>query len=177
MNPITLLLRRCGPLLFSLAALSFFPGSLRAQIPVTNDPPQYGPYNGVFLAGGDGLRAAIVEHDTVLRADSAWSIYCWVRVEDPLQAATLVAGMGDTAEEYPRYLGADARSIFLWMGKDNTLTASVALTPAKWHLLAATFDLQEFHLYADGAQVASGALTLGSVSPVIQMAPPALPWT
>jgi hypothetical protein len=130
----------------------------------------------VFLAGGDGLSAPLDAHDTVLRAASAWSLYCWVRIDESLQTPTLVAGMGDTAEEYPRYLGADARTLFLWMGKDNSLSVPFLLTPAKWHLLAATFDGKEFRLYSDGALAASGALVLGSVSPVIQMAPPALPW-
>jgi hypothetical protein len=156
--------------------LVFFAASLRAQIPVSNDPPQYGPYNGVFLAGGDGLNAPLAEHDTVLLADSAWTLYCWVRADEPLQNSTLLAGFGDTAEEYPRYLGADAHSVFLWMGKDNTLSAPATLPPGKWQFLAATFDGSEFRIYSDGVQIASGALVLGSVSAEIQMAPPALPW-
>ena len=56
-------------------ALFFLAGTLRPQIAVTNDPPQYGPYNGVFLLGGDGLRESLVENDTVLRADSPWSLF------------------------------------------------------------------------------------------------------
>ncbi|MFZ3216680.1 MAG: LamG-like jellyroll fold domain-containing protein [Candidatus Acidiferrales bacterium] len=174
-NPLAGLVRR--PISFLLAllvlfALSFFARALAAQGPVTNDPPQYGPYNGVFLAGGDGLKAPLDAHDTVLRADSPWTFYCWVRTAEPLQAMTLLAGIGETTEEYPRYIGADAHSLFLWMGQDNSLTANVSLAPAQWHFLAATFDGQDFHLYSDGAQVASGALVLGSVSPVIQLAPP-----
>ena len=166
----------CKLAVTAVFALALFPASLFAQMPISNDPPQYGPYNGVFLAGGDGIEAPLAAHDRVLQADSAWSLYFWVRAGEPLQNSTLLAGLGDTAEEYPRYIGADAHSVFLWMGKDNTLSASVTLAPAKWHLLAATFDGTEFRLYSDGAQVASGPLVFGSVSPVIQMAPPALPW-
>ncbi len=176
MNNVILLLRQCRPAFLVLLTFCLSAPALRAQAPITNDPSQYGPYFGVFLAGGDGLKAPLAAHDTVLRADSLWSLYCWVRIEEPLQTATLAAGIGDTTEEYPRYLGADAHTFFLWMGKDNSLSAPIALTPAKWHLLAVTFDGTEFRLYSDGTQVASGALVLGSVSPVIQMAPPALPW-
>jgi len=144
-----------------------------AQTPVANNPPQYGPYSGVFLYGGDGLRKDMVESDTILLADSPWSMYCWVRFEEPLQDSTLFAGMGDAKEEYPRYLAADARHIFYWMGKDSQLTAQATLSPKEWHLLAATFDGKAFHLYSDGEPVANGSLPLGTVSPVLQMAPPA----
>jgi Glycosyl hydrolase 2 galactose-binding domain-like/Exo-beta-D-glucosaminidase Ig-fold domain/Concanavalin A-like lectin/glucanases superfamily/Glycosyl hydrolases family 2/Glycosyl hydrolases family 2, TIM barrel domain len=151
--------------------------AVRAQTPVTNNPPQYGPYNAVFLFGGEGLKEGMVENDTVLQADSPWSMYCWVRFEEPLQKPTLIAGMGDPKEEYPRYLGADAQHVFYWMGQDNQLTAQASLAPEEWHLLAATFDGTQFHLFVDGEPVAGGALLLGTVGPVLQMAPPKFPIT
>jgi hypothetical protein len=147
-----------------------------AQSAMTNDPPFYGPFNGVFLPDGDGLQKKLTEHDSVLRAESPWSLYCWIRIEEAPKTPTLVAGVGDTNEEYPRYLGLDAGKVTLWLGKDNSLEATVTLVPATWHLLAATFDGNEFHLYSDGQQLASGARALGSVSAVLQMAPPSLPW-
>jgi hypothetical protein len=150
--------------------------SVDAQIPITNDPPIYGPYNGVFLRGGDGLKKPVVEHDTVLRADSPWSLYCWVRSEAALNGPTLLAGVGDPSEVYSRYLGFDAGKLLLWAGTDNGLSAPTAITPGEWHLLAATFDGSDFHLYNDGVQVASGKLVLGRVSPVLQIAPATLPW-
>lgn len=149
--------------------------SVRAQVPSTNNPAEYGPYNGVFLYGGDGLTKDLVENDTVLLADSPWSMYCWVRFDEPPTAPALVAGMGDPNEEYPRYLGFDAQHVFYWMGKDNQIAGPAALTPEKWHLLAVTFDREQFHLYSDGQAVASGPLLLGSVSPVLEMAPAILP--
>src|SRR5580692_3084876 len=124
----------------------------RAQI-TTNDPAFYGPFNAVFMADGEGLRKPLLEHDSVLRA-----------------------GIGNPTEEYPRYLALDANKLILWMGKDNSLTAPAVLSSAKWHFLAATFDGNEFRLYSDGALVGSGKLDLGSVSPVLQMAPPNSPW-
>ncbi len=67
-----------------------------AQIVPTNDPPVYGPYNAVILQGGDGVHKKMVEKDTVLRADSPWTMYAWVNTEAPIVTApTLVAGYGD----------------------------------------------------------------------------------
>jgi hypothetical protein len=146
-----------------------------AQI-VTNDPPFYGPFNGLFLQGGDGLKKALGEHDTLLRADLPWSLYCWVRTEEPLQSPSLLAGLGDITEEYPRYLGSDGTNLLFWMGKDNSLSAPATLAPGKWHLLAVTFDGSEFRLYSDGAQVGGGKLDIGTVSPILQIAPPMSTW-
>jgi hypothetical protein len=147
----------------------------RAQAPVTNDPPVYGPFNAVFLADGDGLKKPLVKSDSVLRADSPWSLYAWVKPADAPKAPTLVAGFGDPEEEFSRYLALDSDRVMLWLGKDNSLSGSGPLTPGKWHFLAATFDGDQFHLYSDGAQVAAGKLDLGSVSPTLEMAPPSLP--
>jgi hypothetical protein len=148
---------------------------VRAQI-VTNDPAVYGPYNAVFLADGEGLEKALGAHDSVLRADSAWSLYAWVKTGEAPQGFSLVAGMGAPWEEYPRYLALDADKLELWMGKDSILSAHVALDPAKWHFLVATFDGSDFRLYSDGVHVADGKRDLGSVSAVLQMAPPMFRW-
>src|SRR6202050_1091822 len=61
------------------------------------------------------------------------------------------------------------------MGKENTLFGTTALAPGKWHFVAATCDGEECRIYSDGVQLASGKLDSGSVSPVLQMAPPFLP--
>lgn len=167
---------RIGLALASLFAWGMFVlPTAYAQIPITNDPPVYGPYNAVFLPDGEGLKKTLVKDDTVLLADSPWSLYCWARTEETLKAPSLVAGVGDVTEGFPRYLAAGGGKLLLWMGTDNSLDAPAAISPAKWHLLAATFDGSEFRLYSDGAQVGSGKLTLGSVSPLLQMAPPVLP--
>ena len=147
-----------------------------AQTAITTDPPFYGPFNGVFLPDGDGLEKKLAEHDSLLRAESPWSFYCWIRTEEAPHAPALVAGVGDPNEEYSRYLGLDANQVTLWLGKDNGLEAIAALVPVKWHLLAATFDGSEFLLYSDGQLVARGKRALGSVTAVLRMAPPLLPW-
>src|ERR1700757_2271174 len=78
-----------------------------AQVIVTNDPPQYGPYNGHFLRDGSGLKKAIREHDSLLRADLPWSIYGWVYTTEQNPSLTLLAGVGDPTEVSPRYLAID----------------------------------------------------------------------
>ncbi len=164
--------------LFLGAAAAFATCSIfaAAQVIVTNTPAQYGPYNGTFLADGMGLKMSLADaHDTVLRADLPWSIYCWVRTSEPVEARELVAGLGSISAENPRYLGIDAGKVTLWMGKGNELSGAADLKVGEWHLLAATFDGRRFHLYADGSQVGSGVLLLGSTNPVLQMAPPASP--
>jgi Exo-beta-D-glucosaminidase Ig-fold domain/Glycosyl hydrolases family 2/Concanavalin A-like lectin/glucanases superfamily/Glycosyl hydrolases family 2, sugar binding domain/Glycosyl hydrolases family 2, TIM barrel domain len=163
-------------LLVWLAVFSFIKcSSANAQV-VTNDPPFYGPFNGVFLPDGEGLKKPLLEHDSVLQADSPWSLYFWLRPAEVLRAPTLLAGIGNPTEEFPRYVGLDDGKLMLWMGKNNSLASSAVLNAVAWHFLAATFDGTEFHLYSDGAEVAKGKLDLGSVGHVLQMAPPDLPW-
>jgi Exo-beta-D-glucosaminidase Ig-fold domain/Glycosyl hydrolases family 2/Concanavalin A-like lectin/glucanases superfamily/Glycosyl hydrolases family 2, sugar binding domain/Glycosyl hydrolases family 2, TIM barrel domain len=164
--------------LLSLAAcLSFFaPHSSQAQVnvpyaTVTNDPPVYGPYNGVFLPDGEGLNKKLTENDTVTLANSPWTLYAWVNIDEAVTKPTLVAGLGKPEDEYARYIAIAPGKLVLWGGKDNSLEGPVTLTPGKWHLIAATFDGERFHVYCDGAQVASGLLVLGSVSGVLGMAP------
>jgi beta-galactosidase/beta-glucuronidase len=146
-----------------------------SQMTVTNDPPSYGPFYAVFLPDGDGLKKPLVKTDSVLRADSPWSLYAWVKPAEASHTLTLVAGFGDPTDEFSRYLALDGDHLTLWMGKDNSLSGPATLAPGTWHFLAATFNGEEFHLYSDGVQTASGKLDLGSVSPFIEMAPPSSP--
>ncbi len=156
-------------LLLSLCAVL----SLSAQIVPTNDPPVYGPYNVAVAQGGDGVHKKMVEKDTVLRADSPWTMYAWVQMEAAVTAPTLVAGYGDVSGEYARYLGIDSGKLMLWAGVDNSFSAAATVTPGKWRMVAATFDGQSvFRLFSDGAQVGQGVLALGRVAPIVQIAPP-----
>ena len=152
-----------------------------AQPPATgvvSDPLQWGPYNGAFLADGPGLRFPISDaHDPILLADSPWSLSCWIKASDPVDAFELIAGVGSPAAEYPRYLAVDAGKVALWLGEDNQLTGPASLKPGEWHLLAASFDGSRFHLYADGQAAASATLILGSPTALLQMAPAASPGT
>jgi hypothetical protein len=136
------------------------------------DPAEFGPYNGTFLPDGPGLARPFADaHDPILLAASPWSLTCWVRASEPVTGFQLVAGVGSTSAEYPRYLAIEADKVALWMGDQNQLTGSAALTPGSWHLLAASFDGTRFNLYADGQPIASGALTTGSTNGLLQLAP------
>jgi len=144
---------------------------------VTNEPPVYGPYNGVFLPDGEGITKKLTESDTVLLADSPWTLFAWVNAEEAVAKPTLIAGLGKPEDEYSRYLAIAPGKLILFGGKNNSLEASVKMGPAEWHLIAATFDGEQFRLFSDGAQVASGELVLGSVSGVLAMAPAIRPAT
>jgi len=146
-----------------------------SQTVATNDPAFYGPFNAVFLPDGDGLKKPLRKDDSVVRADSAWSLYSWVKPAESAKGPSLVVGIGDPAEEYSRYIAFDAEHATLWMGKDNSLSGPASLGAGKWHFLAETFDGEEFRLYSDGMSIASGKLDLGSVSPVLEMAPAFVP--
>jgi hypothetical protein len=147
--------------------------STRAQIVPTNDPPVYGPYNATIKAGGDGVHRKMVEKDTVLRAESPWTMYGWVWVDAAPTAPELIAGYGDVGGEYARYIGLEPGKLMMWAGPENSFSAAATVTPGKWQFVAASFDGQSvFRLYSDGAQVGQGVLALGRVAPVVQIAPP-----
>ena len=63
--------------------LALFAGAIAAQdvIP-TNDPPYYGPYNGVFLPDGEGLKKALVKNDTITGAHSPWTLHAWIFMDE-----------------------------------------------------------------------------------------------
>jgi hypothetical protein len=156
----------------ALALASAVAAAQPPAAPVATDPPQFGPYNGSFLADGLGLKMTVTDaRDPILLADSPWSLFCWIKATEPVATLELVAGVGSPAAEYARYLTIDAGKVALWMGEDNQLTGPANITPNQWHLLAASFDGSQFHLFLDGQPVASGTLILGSVSPLLQMAP------
>ncbi|HXJ10773.1 MAG TPA: LamG-like jellyroll fold domain-containing protein [Candidatus Limnocylindrales bacterium] len=154
----------------------FCTGQAHGQIYIpTNDPPFYGPYNGAFLAGGDELKKHLAKNDTVLRADSPWSLYAWIWMDETAKGAVLIAGVGDPGEEYSRYLGVDGAKLVYWGGKGSTFSGTAGIAPGKWQLIAATSDGQEVRIYANGAKVASGKLDAGRVSPLLLIAPAQFP--
>ena len=146
-----------------------------SQVAVTNDPAFYGPYNAEFLPDGDGLRKPLRKDDSILRADLPWSLYGWVKPAEAPQAPALVAGVGDPADEFSRYIAFDDGHVILWMGNDNSISSPASMGRDKWHFLAAIFDGEKFLLYSDGIELASGKLDWGSVSPEVEMAPTFFP--
>jgi hypothetical protein len=154
----------------------FFAAFGSAQVIETNEPPQYGPYNGIFLPDGDGLKKTIGEHDTVLRPDLPWSLYAWVNPSEIENGLVLIGGVGDPTEEYPRYLATQNGHISFWLGLDNSVTSSTSLVVNKWQFMAVTFDGAQFHLYSDNGEVGNGRLILGTAHSPLRMAPPHLSW-
>jgi hypothetical protein len=146
-----------------------------SQVVVTNDPAFYGPYNADFLPDGDGLKKPLTKEDSVLRADLPWSLYGWVKPVEAQPALALVAGLGDPANEFSRYIALDSEHAILWMGNDNSISGPASIGKDKWHFLAAIFDGEKFLLYSDGIEIAGGKLDWGSVSPELQMAPAFFP--
>jgi hypothetical protein len=115
----------------------------------------------------------MVEKDTVLRAESPWTMYGWVWLDSAVSGPQLVAGYGDVASEYSRYIGLEPGKLIMWAGSENSLIGPATITPGKWQFVAASFDGQSvFRLYGDGGQVGQGVLALGRVAPVVQIAPP-----
>ncbi|MGB6902104.1 MAG: LamG-like jellyroll fold domain-containing protein [Acidobacteriaceae bacterium] len=159
------------------AIFCVLPASAQPAPPAPMEPlPFYGPWNAAILPGGDGLREKLADTDTILAAESPWTLLAWVNAEDAASGTELVAGVGAPDEEYPRYLAIAPGKVMLWVGKHNLLEGTAAIDPGKWHLLAATFDGQQFRLFADGAQVGSGQLVVGTVSPTLQIAPAQAGW-
>lgn len=164
--------------LLAAAILVTLPCPARAQTyvtPTTNNPPQYGPYNAVFLQGGIGLQYPLEPQDTVQMASAPWTLYAWIQPNLPLTAPALIGGLGSTADEYSRFLAASSSHLILWDGPGNSLRfplpSGATLAPGAWHFLAATFDGSTFRVYFDGALAGSGSLLLGSVTPQISLAP------
>ena len=158
-----------------LVATSLAGNGAMAQQVSSNDPPQYGPYNATFLPGGQGLRFPISNvHDTVLLPSSPWTLSCWFNAQEPVSGLQILAGLGNVSDEYPRLLALRAGQVVLWDGVGNQLTGPATFRPGEWHRVTATFDGSTFHLYSDGAPVASGPLVQGSAIPVLQLAPPVI---
>lgn len=133
-------------------------------------------YNGVFLAGGNGILHPIGDGQTKLPVNSPWSMYCWIWMEEPVPAQTLIAGMGDPLDEYSRYFVISATGLSFRGGRGNHLEAAIDLSPRTWHLLTATFDGVSTHLYLDGKERASGNLAFGTIRPILELAPTVNPW-
>src|SRR5579875_808656 len=174
----SLLSARLRSLISAVSLMITFPWAAMAQTyvtPTTNNPPRYGPFNAIFLEGGTGLTEKLAAHDTVQMADAPWTLYAWIKPNVAVTAPVLIGGMGETSEEYPRMLAIGAKDVILWDGPDNSLRFPLpngtGIAAGAWHFVAAAFDGTQFHVYVDGAEAGQGTLLLGSVSPVLSLAP------
>jgi len=135
-----------------LSGLSY---SCLAAITSGQDEPEtarvYGPYHGLFIQGGLGLKKPFSPLDAPLAPGSPWSIYCWVRSDGLLPAHTLLAGFGDlnAVAGGQRFLAIVDGHPSFWSGS-TSVTAPGTCTPVNWCFLAATFDGTTVRLYQDG---------------------------
>jgi hypothetical protein len=132
-----------------------------------------GPFSGYFLRGGMGLSKKLKEHAPIFRDRSAWSLSLWFRTDDASSTA-LLAGIGAPDEVSPRYLGISQGRPFFWTGGRNQslVEGPTALAAATWHSLAVSLDAEGVaHLVVDGVAVASKAVTIGTSSNVLTLAP------
>ena len=118
-----------------MLAFTFLASSIlsHTQVPISK-PPAYGPYTQFFFPM-ESLRKTVQKEDSVLRADSAWSLYAWVKPADATRQSSLVVGLGDPEEDFPRYLALEDHKLTLWMGKDNVLSSNASMVAGKCNLL------------------------------------------
>jgi hypothetical protein len=167
----------CPVLLSSLALVSVLavPSTLQAQGygQKTEMLPMYGPYAGDFLLGGRGLEKPLNSEETLLEAQSPWTMSLWFNAAAaaPSGMTTLLAGFGDAADEDSRYLGLQDGKPVLRLGDGNIVVGSAAVpgpvagngTAGDWHFVAATFDGTTAHLFLDGREIGSGEPAMGPV--------------
>jgi len=163
------LVRSACLLLLSLSSLA---AASAAQSPAPS--PSYGLYSARVLAGGLGLTKPLSAHDTLAIDGSGWSLTLWMKTTDA-GPTTLLAGVGQPLEAFPRYLGLRHGKPFFWAGEQHFLNAPTALTPGVWHSLAVSVQGAETHLFVDGAEVAHAALPIGPSTPQLELAPVVTP--
>ena len=95
----------------------------------------------------------------------------WVEFSPAPTGPTLIAGAGDPRDEDSRFFAIVDGKPELRFGHGHSLRATDTLNPSGWHLLAASFDGSEAHLYVDGAEVAHGPLQAGPIQPQMMIAP------
>ncbi len=130
----------------------------------------FGPYDVHVLAGGPGITRPLPPNSPYLLAQTPYTLLLWVEVADGSAPDTLLAGIGDPAQESSRFLALKAGRPALRYGAADSLQSPTPL-PSGWHLLAATSDGTQQHLYVDSAEAAHGSLADAAVSPRISIAP------
>jgi hypothetical protein len=130
-----------------------------------------GPYDAHILAGGKALTKAVPPASHVLQADGPGTLSVWVLIDQDTPTTTLIAGIGTPDHEDSRFLGLRDGHPILRFGRSRELAASTPISTPGWHLLAATFDATGSHLFAEGAEVATGLPSLARLDPFLTIAP------
>ncbi len=162
----------------SLLCFAMCTGWMEAQMAVEIAPAQlanesYGPYAGRFLAGGRGFERPLPAGIAMVEADVPWTMSLWYEVGEGGGAggSVLLAGVGDPAAQSSRMLALVNGRAALRLGAGNQIVGTAAMPRAGWHQIAASFDGQKQHLFADGVEVATGELAGGRVLPKVVLGP------
>jgi Exo-beta-D-glucosaminidase Ig-fold domain/Concanavalin A-like lectin/glucanases superfamily/Glycosyl hydrolases family 2/Glycosyl hydrolases family 2, sugar binding domain/Glycosyl hydrolases family 2, TIM barrel domain len=133
----------------------------------------YGPFDGEFLAGGDGLAKELPgqTRTTSLPDAAAWSMYAWVQPQEISRDRSLIAGLGAAGKNGSRYLSTNDGQLMLWSGPSSQVISTQTLSPGDWHFVAVTSDSSGTRLYADGQEVARGAQVRGTPDAYVQLGP------
>ena len=131
----------------------------------------FGPYNARLMFGGRGVERPLPAGEALLRADAPWTMSLWYEANDGAPGSMLLGGVGDPAAESSRVLALVEGRPALRFGVGQQLVATSAIASSGWHYLAATFDGQGQHLFADGVEVASGSLANARVLPKVVLGP------
>lgn len=137
---------------------------------------EYGPYHGVFIPDGLGLKKSFGAPNPPIQGSSPFTMYCWLRSEEPYPERTMVAGFGEltTVSRTQRYFALLGGRLALWLGLDG-ISAPKPFQPGEWHLVAFTFDGVTGRLYSDGVEAASGLTSFWEATPLIMLGPQPLP--
>ena len=134
-------------------------------------PASYGPYAGRFMADGRGIERPLPEGIRLLEPGVPWTMSLWYEAGEGAAESVLLAGVGDPAEESSRVLALVGGRPALRYGVGNQMVGPAMMAKGGWHQVAATFDGQKEHLFADGAEVATGELAGARVLPQVVLGP------
>jgi hypothetical protein len=157
--------------LLQAASLALLANAVIADSSASSSRQNFGPYNAVFLAGGVGITRPLSPKADLLRAGAAWSITGWLRVDRDDGGALLLAAIGDAAAPDCRCVQVDGGRLQLRAAHNTFLSAQQPLALGSWHFVAATYGDGRAHLYVDGEEAASGALSTTAAAPVLRIAP------
>ena len=145
--------------------------SLRTEpAPPTVRDQIWGPYNVHVQQGGVQWSRALPAASTQFQQLLPFSLSLWVNISEVTPADTLIGGVGNPSDEDSRFLGLRSHRATVRFGVHAELIGGKALGSG-WHLLGASFDGLQTRLYADGVEVASGALAVSPLSGSSEVSP------
>lgn len=138
-------------------------------------PGSFGPFNGEFPAGGDGLFKPMPEDNTLpgpaITAETPWTLQGWVQFDSAIPGMTLLGGLPSEDGKSPaRFLALKDGKPALVLGA-RTISGGRSLKPGAWHFLAASFSEGTARLYVDGTEVAKASASSPAAMPLLSLAP------